>query len=416
MTPRTYLVALVDGGGTLPPELAIVRGLVERGHRVTVLGEDTMVDEVAATGADFRPWVDGPNRPSRRAEDDPYRDWECTNPLSLFRRLLDEQLVGPAPGYAADTAAAIQDLQPDVVACTMFALGAMVAAEAAGVPYVVFHSNVYILPVPGRTPFGLGLAPAAGPLGRLRDRVVGAISGRPWEKGKPRLDEVRATYGLAPLDRFWDQVHHADVELVLAAEAFDFPGPLPSNVRYVGPVLDDPSWSRSWTPPPGEDPLVLVALSSTFQDQVGCLQRIVDALADLPVRAVVTTGQAVEPDALHAPANVQVVASAPHTEVLRHAAAVVTHGGHGTVMKSLAAGVPMVLLPHGRDQADNAVRVTRRHAGVSVGRRAKPAKIRAAVETVLADPSYAADARALGDLIVREADGHRALDEMEAVG
>ena len=216
---------------------------------------------------------------------------------------------------------------------------------------------------------------------------------------------MRATYGLAPLDRFWDQVHHADVELVLAAEAFDFPGPLPANVRYVGPVLDDPSWSRSWTPPPGEDPLVLVALSSTFQDQVGCLQRIVDALADLPVRAVVTTGQAVEPDALRAPANVQVVASAPHTEVLRHAAAVVTHGGHGTVMKSLAAGVPMVLLPHGRDQADNAIRVTRRHAGVSVGRRAKPAKIRAAVQTVLADPSYAADARALGDLVRREADG-----------
>jgi len=75
----------------------------------------------------------------------------------------------------------------------------------------------------------------------------------------------------------------------------------------------------------------------------------------------------------------------------------------------------MVLLPHGRDQPDNAVRVTHRHAGVSVGRRAKPAKIRAAVETVLADPSFATDARALGELIVREADGRRALDEMEAV-
>ena len=278
MTPRTYLVTLVDGGGTVPPELAH-RARPRRAGPPTSRSSartrwSTRSPPPAPTSG---PGSAAPNRRSRRPEDDPYRDWECTNPLSLFRRLLDEQLVGPAPGYAADTAAAIQELQPDVVACTMFALGAMVAAEAAGVPYVVFHSNVYLLPVPGRTPFGLGLAPAAGPLGRLRDRLVGAISGRPWEKGKPRLDEVRATYGLAPLDRFWDQVHHADVELVLAAEAFDFPGPLPANVRYVGPVLDDPSWSRSWTPPPGDDPLVLVALSSTFQDQVGCLQRIVDA-------------------------------------------------------------------------------------------------------------------------------------------
>ena len=53
-------------------------------------------------------------------------------------------------------------------------------------------------------------------------------------------------------------------------------------------MLDDPSWAEPWTPPPGDDPLVLVALSSTFQDQGACLQRIVDALATLPVRAVVT--------------------------------------------------------------------------------------------------------------------------------
>ena len=115
---------------------------------------------------------------------------------------------------------------------------------------------------------------------------------------------------------------------------------------------------------------MLVALSSTFQDQRRCLQRIVDALGTLPVRGIVTTGPALDPDALTAPANVTVVAAAPHSEVLRHAAAVVTHGGHGTVVRALAAGVPMVILPHGRDQADNATRVTTRGAGLAVKRTA----------------------------------------------
>ena len=56
-THRTYLFALVDGGGTVPPELGAVRRLVERGHRVTVLAEDSMAPDVAATGAECVPWT-----------------------------------------------------------------------------------------------------------------------------------------------------------------------------------------------------------------------------------------------------------------------------------------------------------------------------------------------------------------------
>ena len=62
---KTYLVALVDGGGTVPVELGVVRRLVERGHDVTVLAEDSMIDDVRATGATFRRWVEAPNRPDR---------------------------------------------------------------------------------------------------------------------------------------------------------------------------------------------------------------------------------------------------------------------------------------------------------------------------------------------------------------
>jgi hypothetical protein len=61
--PLSYLFALVDGGGTVPPELGAAGRLVERGHRVEVLAEDSMIDEVRATGAIFRPWVQAINRP-----------------------------------------------------------------------------------------------------------------------------------------------------------------------------------------------------------------------------------------------------------------------------------------------------------------------------------------------------------------
>jgi MGT family glycosyltransferase len=410
-----YLFALIDGGGTVPPELGAARRLVARGHRVEVLAEDSMRDEVLAAGAAFRPWERGFNRPDRDPEHDFLRDWECRTPLQLFKRMLDTVLAGPAPAFAADARAAVDDDRPDTMVCSFFCVGAMVAAEAAGLPYVVLMPNIYGLPAKGLPPFGTGGKPAAGPLGRVRDRAITALVARQWNKGVDRLNSVRKTYGLGPLDDFWDQVRRADKILVMTSPAFDFPAEMPENARYVGPVLDDPQWAvgAPWAAPPGDGPVVLVAMSSTPQDQVDCLQRVVDALSALPVRGIVTTGPAVDPKTLRPSNNVVVVDCAPHSEVLKHASVVVTHGGHGTVSRSLAADVPLVVMPQGRDQADNAARVESRGAGATIKSDASPTAIGAAVRRVLEQPSYAAAAKRLGDSIRADAESDMLIRELE---
>jgi MGT family glycosyltransferase len=411
---RTYLFALVDGGGTVPPELGVVRRLVERGHHVTVLAEDTMAEEVTVTGAEFRRWATAPNRPSRQAADDPYRDWECRTPLQLFDRLLELQFIGPAPRYAADVDAAIADRRPDLVVCSMFVPGAMAAAESSDIPFDVLMPNVYLLPAAGLPPMGLGLRPARGVLGRTRDRAIEALTERAWAKGLGPFNELRAARGLAPLDRLWEQADHARRQLVLTSATFDFPARFPDNVRFVGAVLDDPAWANaSGTLPTGPEPFVLVAMSSTFQDQGDSIQRVVDALGRLPVRALVTTGPTIDPTTIDRGPNVAVVAAASHADLLPAADVVVTHGGHGTVVKALAAGVPLVVMPHGRDQADNAARVVARRAGVKVSRRAKPRAIAHAVTAVLSDPSFASGARRLGDAIRQDADSGLLVRELE---
>ncbi len=412
---RRYLFTLVDGGGTVPPELGTVQRLVERGHDVTVIVEESMLDDARQTGAAVRTWRSAPNRATRHPDDDPYRDWECTNPLALVARLLDRQLVGPAPAYATDTAAAIADVRPELIVCSFFALGAMAAAEAADVPFDVLFPNAYLLPAPGIPPFGLGLAPARGPLGRARDRAITAVTSRQWDRGLGTLNDLRAHLGLGALGSLFEQVHHARRELVLTSPDFDFPGRVPENVRYVGAILDDPAWARdeAWTPPSAELPLVLVALSSTFQDQGACLQRIVDGLAELPVQAIVTTGPAIDPSTVATTPNVHVVQAAPHSAILARAALAVTHGGHGTVVRALAAGVPLVILPHGRDQADNARRVTARHAGLTVKRTARPARIARAVRQVLGDPTFRSDAARLGAALRADASRELVVAELE---
>ena len=193
--------------------------------------------------------------------------------------------------------------------------------------------------------------------------------------------------------------------LVLTSPSFDFAAPrLPENVRYVGPQLQDPDWAASaaWHRP-GTDPLVLVATSSVYQHQADLLQRIAHALGQLPVHAILTTGQAIDPRTIQAPPNVEAVPAAPHSRILPEASAVITHAGHGTVLKSLAAGVPLICIPMGRDQNDNTVRVLRLGAGIRLKQRSTPGQIAAAVSEILHNPQYAAAARRFAQVLTHEA-------------
>jgi UDP:flavonoid glycosyltransferase YjiC (YdhE family) len=136
----------------------------------------------------------------------------------------------------------------------------------------------------------------------------------------------------------------------------------------------------------------------------------------LPVRGVITTGRAVDPAEVPAPRNVRVLPAAPHSLILADAAAVVTHAGHGTVIKALAAGVPVLCLPQGRDQRDNTARVRRLGAGIRLGKRATPGAIAAAVRTVLDDDRYRAAAMSFAATLIREAERTpSAADEAEAL-
>src|SRR5262245_29495572 len=329
MKPHRYLFAIVDGGGNVPPELGAARRLVDRGHSVTVLAEDSVAADARATGAAPRRWVRAPNRPDKHPGHDLARDWECRYPWQLVDRLTATMLVGPAPQYAQDVLAAVGETVPDLVVCSMFCLGGMVAAEATGIPFDVAVPNIYPFPAAGLPPFGMGLRPARGPAGRVRDRVLNALAERLWDaKGLAGLNALRWRYKLPPLEHLFDLVGRARRQLVMTSATFDFPANLPGNARYVGPILDEPAWASSaqWRAPGGSNPLVLVALSSTFQDQVGCLQRIVDALSTIPVRAIVTAGPAVDVTVLRPSPNVLVVESAPHRQVLTQAALVITHG------------------------------------------------------------------------------------------
>lgn len=397
---RRFLFTMWEGGGTLPPQFGVARRLADAGHEIHVLGDPTIEARARSAGYGFTPWADAPHRTSLAPEDDVIRDWESNNPLVLFRRIRDRFMAGPAKAFADETASCVADAQPDVVLADGLILGSIIGAQGAGVPTAALVPNVWMPPTPGVRPMGPGLPPAKGRPGRMRDAVVRSAAERLFDTGLDVVNDARRAHGLEPLRHLWDQVRTCDQVFLLASRHFDpAAGHLPDHVRHLGPVLDDPDWA----PPldiPWRDatlPLTVVGLSSTFQDQAPLLQRIVDALQQCTVRAVVTLGQMLEPGSVvSTSSDVVVVPTAPHGPLLADASVAITHCGHGTMMKALAAGVPLVCVPMGRDQDDNAARVVELGVGVRLKPTASVDRIRTAVEEVMGDRCYRDRAAALG--------------------
>jgi MGT family glycosyltransferase len=184
-------------------------------------------------------------------------------------------------------------------------------------------------------------------------------------------------------------------------------GEQPDTHRFHDPAWDEPAGELpEWWPGREDEPLVYVTFGSvagSFSQALPAYDVAMRAVAELPVRVLLTVGRELDLDALpESPDNVRIERWVPQQDVLGHAAAAVVHGGSGSTLGAIAAGVPLVVMPLFADQPQNARRVAEVGAGVAVEPNrddldATVAPLRQAVEAVLTEPSYRERARALAD-------------------
>ncbi|MEV6926446.1 glycosyltransferase [Dactylosporangium sp. NPDC051485] len=337
------LFAFAGGAGHLQPMLPLARAAAAAGHAVAVTGRP------GALPKDLEGFPAGVDEPP--GERSPLLRLDRAREAREFRDGFGGWI---ARERAADTKAVAERWRPDVVVCDEADFGSMIAAEALGIP----HAVVVVL--------------AAGTFGRPDGLAA-------------LLDEARAAHGL-PAD---PDLAMLDRHLVIS--------PVPPSFRARGGArLMRP---MPLVPPaPTQPPQVYVTLGTIFNTESGDLfTRLLAGLRELPVELVVTVGAAIDPAELGPqPGNVRVARYIPQAEVLPRCSAVVSHAGSGTVVGALAHGLPMVLVPMGADQPDNAERAAALGAGVVLDAAdATPAEAAEALRVVLNEGSYRAAAEAL---------------------
>jgi len=415
MQPKNFLFVLWEGGGNVPPILGLAKRMIARGHKVTVISDPCNEPEAKAAGCDFFPYTTAPHRYDKSADSTILKDYEARNTIQGFKMFLNNIACGPALQYARDVMGVLNNGKFDVVVVNEALYGGCFAAEVMKLPCVMVIPGTCSFPAPGMPP--PGMLPQKGLAGKLLDKMSSIIFKKLISHGLPSFNEARSALGLPPLSDIIEYTYNfPNRVLIMTSPDFEFPANFPASVRITGPILDDPfvhEIDQDILPEGDDRKLILVSFSTTFQNHAGILQNIIDAIGLLPYRALITLGPAMQSDLRNVPPNIQIRTFLPHSQILPHSAAVVTHAGHGTVIRSLAYGVPLICIPMGRDQPANAARVVYQGVGLRLSKKAGVKKIADAIRKVVEDPNYERKSNLLSIKIREQGQWQKACEELE---
>jgi UDP:flavonoid glycosyltransferase YjiC (YdhE family) len=332
---------------------------------------------------------------------------------SVFPTGRDMSPYEAAVAAVRETVPLVRAFDPDVVVSDILTAVGGLAAGVEGRPFATLVPHVLPTSEPGLPPYSIGARLPRTALGRRGWGLLQPLLRRGEVRGRDELNAARAKVGLPPLDYTHNGISR-DLALVATFPQLEYPRRAwHPAFEVTGPLL----WERPFgdvEPPPGDEPLVLVA-PSTSQDPDG--RMIAAALAGLahePVRVLATTNRPGAPPLHDVPPNARVVDWLSYARTMPSCAAVVCHAGHGTVARALACGVPVVGAPAAGDMAENAARVAWAGCGVSLPRRlVTPRGVRLAVRKLLAEPALAARARELRDWSAANDGGATAAAELE---
>lgn len=393
---RVLLGAFGDAGHAFPM-IALARGLRARGHEVTLQTAERWRADVEAEGVRFAAAPEYHVFPTRERPLKPY------------------EAVARATG---ETLELVRSVDPEVLVADILTLAPALAGELAGVPVATLIPHVDPRPGRGFAPYSLGARLPRTAVGRAAWSALDPLVDRGLQLGRRELDETRRRLGLQPSGRLHGGISDR-LAIVATFPQLEYPRAEPErNTHVVGPLLWEPAFGEDVELPPGDGPLVLVAPSTAQDARHTLLRAALAGLGDLDGVRVLATWNRRPLDPADGPwrvaSNTRLVEWVSYARTMPRCDVVVTHGGHGTLVRALACGSGVVVVPEGGDQNENAARADWAGVGVRIPRRfVGPRSVRLAVERALGEPGIRASARALADWLAVSDPADRAAELVE---
>jgi UDP:flavonoid glycosyltransferase YjiC (YdhE family) len=395
----SIIIATMPIHGHVTPLLAVARHLAERGDRVRFITGSRFAAVVGATGAEHVPLP-------ADADFDDRQDWNETFPgraalkgTKAVAHDIEHVFVRPGlPQHDAVMAAHAAEPADAVLTDPAFIGGAFLLGHPLGVRPPIVMCGICPLIISSRdtAPFGMGLTPLRGPLGRLRNTLLATITRKVVFPPVERIAEqiFYQLHGRPIPFAVLDWPRHAEAIVQFTVPEFEYPrSDAPTTLHFAGPV--SASGSRAPLPPwwpelDGSRPVVHLTQGTAANNDYGQLIKpALEGLADEDVLIAVATGGRPVESLPPLPANARAAEFLPYDELLPKTDVYLTNGGYGGVQYALRYGVPIVAAGTHEDKPEVIARV----AWAGVGRRIRtdtptPAAIRAAVRAVLDDHRY----------------------------
>ncbi|MEA2142086.1 MAG: hypothetical protein QOI64_516 [Solirubrobacteraceae bacterium] len=311
-----------------------------------------------------------------------------------------------------ETIALVREVRPAMVIADILTLAPALAAELEGVPVGTVIPHLDPRMPAGSAPYSCGARLPRTRAGRAMWRGADPLLRHGLQLGRAQLNETRRRLGLPALERVHGGISEA-LTLVATFPQLEYPRAWPARTHVVGPLMWEPP-APDVQLPPGAQPLVLIAPSTSQDPGQTLLRAALEGLAGLPVRVLASANRQI-PSGLAVAPNARLVGWVGYAHAMPQCALVVCHGGHGTVARALASGCAVVIVPAAGDMNENAARVDWAGVGVRLpGRLVGARGLALAVGRALARPQLREGARGLQAWAARHDGPARAADLVEA--
>jgi MGT family glycosyltransferase len=381
------------GTGHLNPLIALSRGLVARGHKVTFFHDAELEARIRPHGLDFFAIPYLREDPSKSTPTD--RPQKPSSAIPLLRYRL-RRTINEMERFLRETPQALVCAGVDALIVDELALAGPTVAEMLQLPYFVISTSV---------PHNFGwsaprrIEPSKSLFIRLQNALLEISVLRMRGPVRRRLDLFRRQAGLGPIRQI-KQIFPELAHITQLPQCMDFPRlRLPRTFHYTGPFVDEAarlSMEFPWNQL-DERPLTYASLGTTLKSNFDIFRLIAQACDELDVQLVISLGGRRDPETFRdMPGRPVIVRDAPQLEILKRAEIVITHAGPNTVFETLMQGKPMIAIPKTFDQPAIAARLAWLGAAIVLRSEKLSAQhIRLALSTILCDSRYRNAAQAI---------------------